>query len=58
MSYKSEIIHGINSTHKMKCYQSALGKYTVTRITENTVQLYHTLPHSEHWREKKKDKVA
>lgn len=51
MSYKSEIIHGINSTHKMKCYQSALRKYTVTCITGITVQLYHTQPHSEQRRE-------
>ena len=36
MPYKSEIIHGINSTNTLKCYQSALTqrKHTVTLLSQ------------------------
>lgn len=51
MPYKSEIIHRINSTHELKCYQSALTQRTdtVTCISAITLQQYNTLPHSEQW---------
>lgn len=49
MPYKSEIIHRINSTYRLKCYQSAQTqrKDTITCITAITLQQYNTLPYSE-----------
>lgn len=49
MLYKSEVIHGINSTYELKFYQSALTqrKYTVCCISAMTIQQYNTLPHSK-----------
>lgn len=55
MPHKSEIIHGINSTHKIKYYQSALTqrKCTVTCIAAVAIQQYNTMPHREQRRDKK-----